>query len=108
MIASPRVRAARKEMQLKRLAAKEDDPEGYPEFYANQPFELVKAARQEEVRVARTGLVEANEDLQIAEITGEGLAAAQEAAAIAALVVEKLTAPAPKLGAALSAAPAAA
>lgn len=104
MIASQRVRDARKAVQLKRVDVKENDPEGYGEFYANQPSELVRAARHDEVRAARNALSTANEDLQVAEITGEGLVAAQEAQAIAALVVERMVAPAPKAGAALSAA----
>lgn len=101
MITSEKVRAARKEMQMKRLEAKAagspaDDPESrgsYGEYYENQPLQLVKAAKNDEIRIARNALVQANEDLAVAEVTGEGLVAAQEAQAIAALVVEKLSAP---------------
>jgi len=90
MQASEKVRAARKEMQLKRLKVKEENPDGYAEFYSNQPFQKVRAAKEKEVKDARTALRAAEEDLQVAQVTGDGLAAAQEQHAIATLVVAKL------------------
>ncbi len=103
MQASPKVRAARKEMQLKRLDVKANDIENYPEFYRNQPLQLVKAAKNAEIKSAQQALSVAIEDLAVAEITGEGLKAAQETRAIAALVVHKLTVPTSSTGANLSA-----
>jgi hypothetical protein len=90
MQASEKVRSARKDMQEKRLALKGSDD--YATFYANQPLQKVKAAKNEEMKSARTALRDAIDNLQVAEITGEGLKAAQEAHAIAALVVHKLDA----------------
>lgn len=88
MQASAKVRAARKKMQEDRLAQK--GSEGYTQFYANQPLQKVKAQRNAEKKAAQRALREAQENLQIAEITGDGLKAAQEAVQSAALSVHKL------------------
>ena len=85
-----RVQAARKEAQEKRLARK--GKKDYPEFYANQPLQKVKAAANEEIRRAKQSAKDAAEDLEVAEITGEGLEAAQEAAMAAYMLVAKLEA----------------
>jgi hypothetical protein len=85
-----RVQAARKEAQEKRLNAK--GKKGYPEFYANQPLQKVKAAANEEIRKAKQSAKDAAEDLEVAEITGEKLEAAQEAAMAAYMLVAKLEA----------------
>jgi ERCC4-related helicase len=103
MQASAKVRAARKEMQIARLKAKTEDPENYSEYYANQPLQKVRAAKAEEIKAARRALRDAQEDLAVAEITGEGLRAAQESHAVAALVVHKLSVPGANPGANLSA-----
>lgn len=92
MIGSPRVRAARKTQQLDRLAAKENDPEGYVDYYANMPSNKVRSEKATQIRGARADLRTAVEDLQVAEIDGVGLLSAQEAATVATLVVEKLVA----------------
>ena len=84
---SPEVQAARKKMQLARLEKKGDAD--YPEFYANQPMQKVRAQKNADSHAARDALKAANLALEIAEITGEGLQAAQEAQAIAALVAER-------------------
>lgn len=90
MQASTKVRAARKKMQIDRLAAKGDKTADYLTYYANQPLEKVRAAQNEEKKAARGALRDATENLAVAEITGEGLKAAQESVAIASLVVHKL------------------
>ena len=87
MRGSEAVRAARKKAQLARLAKKGD--KNYPEFYANQPLQLVKARANEQIRLDRLEVARTYEVLQIAEITGDGLLEAQEKAAIARLVLEK-------------------
>jgi len=102
MQTSEKVRAARKKMQEDRLA-KKGDP-NYAEFYASQPLQRVKAAKNDEMKAARKALRDATENLQVAEVTGEGLQAAQEAQAVAALVVHKLGARDAHPGVALSAA----
>jgi hypothetical protein len=88
MIASERVRDARKKAQLARLDKK--GKKDYAKYYANQPLQKVKAAKNEELRSARQALKDAAENLAVAEVTGENLEAAQESAAIANLVVTKL------------------
>jgi hypothetical protein len=102
MIASEAVRAARKKAHLARI--KEKKGKDYPAFYAAQPLQLVKAKTNAEIAAARQAAKDAAETLALAEITGENLAMAQERAAVAALVVEKMRAQANRrLGAALSA-----
>ncbi len=90
MQVSPAVRAAGKEMQLKRLEMK--GKKGYVEYYANQPKQLLRAAKNAELSGARTALVAARDALAVAEINGKGLAAATEQAAIAEIVFSKLAA----------------
>ncbi len=92
MIGSPRVRAARKSMQLDRLAAKENDPENYADYYANMPSQRVAREKSDQIRGAKQDLRDAIEDLRVAEIDGNNLLGAQEAATVASLVVEKLVA----------------
>lgn len=87
---SERVQAARKAAQKKRLAMK--GKKDYPEFYANQPLQKVKAAQNEEIRAAKAAYVDAVEDLQVAQITGEGLETAQEMVAVTGLVAQNLEA----------------
>lgn len=87
MLVSQAVRDARKKAQLKRLAKKGDDD--YPEFYANQPQQRAKARANAQITLDKLKVVETAEALQIAEITGEGLLAAQEKATVARLVLQK-------------------
>ncbi len=87
MIVSQKVRDARKKAQLNRLDRKGD--EDYPQFYANQPQQLVKAQAHEQIRLDKLAVKETAEALQIAEITGEGLLSAQEKATVARLVLNK-------------------
>ncbi len=88
MSASPAVQAAKKKMQLARLKEKEDNLEGYPEFYANQPAQVERARLSQIFKDAKAALRVANEALEIAVITGDGLEAARETQAIAAKVAE--------------------
>ena len=90
-------------MQLKRLEEKEKNLDGYPAFFANQPLQLVRAEKEKELKDAQANLRAAADDLQVAEVTGEGLAAAREAHAIAHQVVAILSAPEPSGGANLTA-----
>ncbi len=90
MAVSERVQKARKAAQIARL--KKKGSKDYPEYYANQPLQRVKAAANKEIRRAKQAVVEAREDLEVAEITGEGLESAQEALVVTRLVVEKLEA----------------
>lgn len=87
MMVSQTVRDARKKAQLNRLDRKGD--KDYPQFYANQPQQLVKAQANEQIRLDKLAVRETAEALQIAEITGEGLLAAQEKATVAQLVLRK-------------------
>ncbi len=87
MIVSQIVRDARKKAQLDRLGRKGDTD--YPQFYANQPQQLVKAQANEQIRVDKLAVSKTAEALQVAEITGEGLLAAQEKATVAQLVLRK-------------------
>ncbi len=93
MTTSPAVQAAKKKMQLARLEKKENDPEGYPEYYANQPAQLERAQAFKVYRDARQALKDADEALEVAIVTGEGLERAKETQAIAALVVERARPP---------------
>ncbi len=93
MIGSPKVREARKVAQKARIAAKKKGKgNDYAKFFANQPQQLVKAQINEKIHAARDELKDAAEALQIAEITGDGLLAAQEAAQVANLYLSKLLA----------------
>lgn len=88
MSASPAVQAAKKKMQLKRLDEKENNLENYPEFYANQPAQIERARLSKIYKDAQRAAREAQEVLDVAVITGEGLEAAREASAIATKVAE--------------------
>lgn len=88
MAMSKKVQAARKQAQKARLKKKGD--EDYPEYYASQPLQKVKAAANEAIRKANQDVANAEEDLQLAEITGEGLKEAQEGLVVARIYVEKL------------------
>jgi len=90
MIASAKVRAARKKAQEARLAKK--GSKDYSTYYANQPTEKVRAQEEAKIRGARQVHEDAVESLAVAEITGEGLAKAQENVVVTQLVVEKLAA----------------
>lgn len=85
---SAKLQAARKQAQKARLKKKGDDD--YPEFYAKQPLQQVKAAENEEIRKARQDVGNAAEDLKLAEVTGEGLKDAQEALPVARMVLYNL------------------
>lgn len=108
MQASEKVRSARKAQQQKRLDMKakvssgEITPESYSAYYAQQPLQRVKAAQNEEKRAARQAYKDARENLAVAEITGEGLEAAQEALAQASRVLSQFE-PRSGFGAQLSA-----
>lgn len=88
MAISAKLQAARKQAQKARLKKKGDDD--YPEFYANQPLQQVKAAENEEIRKARQDVGNAEDDLRLAEVTGEGLKDAQEALPVARMVLYNL------------------
>jgi len=87
MITSQAVRDARKKAQLDRLARKGDAD--YPQFYAKQPQQLVKAQENEQIRLDKVAVRDTAEALQISEITGEGILSAQEKATVAQLVLKK-------------------
>jgi len=84
---SPAVQKARKKMHLARLEAKKG--KNYAAYYAEQPEQVERAKKNAEFLKARQRLVEANEALEIATITGENLEEAKKAQAVAALVVER-------------------
>ena len=91
MIGSEKVREARKAGQLERLKVKENsNGNDYAEYFAGLPKQQLKAQVNEKIRSARQELRDAAEDLAVAEETGEGLLAAQEAAQVAALYVNKI------------------
>ncbi len=93
MVGSEKVRAARKKGQLARLEAKEKATGNeYAVWFAKLPKQVAKAAVNEQIHLAKQGLNDAAEALQIAEETGENLLAAQENAQVAALFVNKLEA----------------
>lgn len=81
------VHEAKKRMQLARLERKLEDD--YVSWYKEQPQQVERARLQAQHKAAIQTLKDANEALQVAEITGENLEAAREAQAIAALVVER-------------------
>jgi len=84
---SSAVQAARKKMQLSRLEQK--GTAGYVSYYASQPLQVEKARKNADWKAALKSLRDANEAFAVAEITGEGLEAARETQAIAALVAER-------------------
>lgn len=84
MIVSEKVRAARKDAQLKRLEKKQEavaaeDPESYSKFYAAQPLQAVKAEQNERIRLARVAVANAMDAVQFGEVTGESLAESRTA-----------------------------
>ncbi len=108
-----KVQAAKKAAQLSRLDAKAKgsklDKDGNSKYagssvedkdgnvtitdagyYANQPKQKVRAAENKKIADANTALADALENLEIAEISGKGLAAATEAAGLASMVVQNL------------------
>lgn len=91
MQGSAKVRAARKTQQKARIAAKKKGKgNDYAEFFANQPQQKLKAEINDKVRTAREEFTNAMDDLSVAEITGEGLLAAQETAHVSGLFLNKL------------------
>lgn len=102
MIGSEKVRAARKKGQLERHAIKKKSKGNeYAKWFAAQPKQQLKAKVNEQLRVARQGLRDAIETLQVAEETGEDILNAQENAHVARLYVEKLDA-SKRVGSAMS------
>lgn len=97
-----RVQAARKKVQTKRLDAK--TKKGYIDhcgkdglvdklgFFASQPLQLLKAAQNEKIRLARMDYVATQEDLEVAEITGDGLQEAQQKFVVAGLALRSVEA----------------
>lgn len=84
---TPAIQKARKKMHLARLEAKKG--KNYTAYYAGQPEQVERAKQNEKFLEARRNLVKANEALEIATITGEGLEDAKKEQAVAALVVER-------------------
>jgi hypothetical protein len=74
---SSEARAARKEAQLARLDEKENNLEGYPEFYANQPLQQARAEMNERIAEARRVLRQARKDFEVAQATGIDLEEAE-------------------------------
>lgn len=90
MIVSEKVRAVRKTAQKDRLKEKaKAKKNGYAEYYANMPQQLVKAKAQQQIHADRQEVKDTLEAVQISEITGEGLLNAQEKYTVAKLVLEK-------------------
>ncbi len=94
MSVSAAVQEARKAKQLERIEKKKGlktakDAANYAEWYANQPMQLVRAQKNATLQANREALKVANETLEVAEITGEGLDEAKHAQAVATLVVER-------------------
>lgn len=93
MIGSEKVRAARKKQQLARLVEKKKGKgNDYAQYFAKLPKQIAKARVNEQITLAIVDLKEAIETLLIAEETGEDLLAAQEAAQVAELYLQKLRA----------------
>lgn len=91
MLGSARVRAARKSGQKARVKFKKTAKGNeYAEYFANLPKQITKAKVGEKIREAKADLKDALEDLAVTEETGEDLLAAQEAAQVAKLFVQKL------------------
>lgn len=91
MLGSARVRTARKAGQKARVKFKKTAKGNeYADYFANLPKQVAKAKIGEKIRTAKQDLKAALEDLAVAEETGEDLLAAQEAAQVARLFVQKL------------------
>lgn len=85
---SVKLQAARKQAQKARL--KQKGKPGYPEFYANQPLQKVKAEENEAIRKAKSDHRNAIEDLKLAEVTGKGLQKSREQLQVTRLIVQQL------------------
>ncbi len=99
MAVSAGVQEARKKKQLERLAMKanmstKEDTRAYADYYASQPMQVERTKQNVAFRVAREALVEANDVLEIARISGDGLEEAEHDQAVAALVAERSQPPA--------------
>ncbi len=90
MAISPKLQAARKQAQKARLK-KKGDPD-YPEFYASQPLQKVKAEENEAIRKAKSDHRNAIEDLKLAEVTGNELQKAREELQVTRRIVQQLLA----------------
>ncbi len=87
---SVKLQAARKQAQKARL--KKKGKPGYPEFYASQPLQKVKAEENEAIRKAKSDQRNAIEDLKLAEVTGKGLKKAREQIQVTRLIVQQMVA----------------
>lgn len=87
---SSEARAARKDAQLARLAAKADSDIDYPEFYAGQPLQLARAEMNERISAARQAQRQAVKELEIAQATGINLEIAEAAVRSTALSLSGL------------------
>lgn len=87
---SSEARAARKDAQLARIAAKEDKDIDYPEFYADQPLQLARADMNARITAARQAQRQAVKDLEVAQATGVNLEVAEAAVRSVALTLSGL------------------
>jgi hypothetical protein len=87
---SSEARAARKDAQLARIAAKKKKGIDYPDFYANQPLQLARAEMNQRITVARQAQRQAVKDLEIAQATGVNLEIAEAAVRNGALTLSGL------------------
>jgi hypothetical protein len=87
---SSEARAARKDAQLARLAAKADSDIDYSEFYAGQPLQLARAEMNERIAAARQAQRQAVKELEIAQATGINLEIAEAAVRSTALSLSGL------------------
>ena len=87
-MASPKLQKARKLAQMDRLKRKGE--EGYNEFYRDQPLQKLRAEENEKIRKARLDVKKAEEDFELAKITGKDLKKAQEAVPVARMVLARL------------------
>lgn len=83
-----KVQEARKKQQRERL--KQKGKAGYGEYFANMPQQKLAAQENDKIVKAKADAVEAGEAMMLAEVTGEGLAAAEHDLAVANLVHAKL------------------
>ena len=92
MIVSEEARAARKDSQLARLAAKADEEVDYPTFYANQPLQQAKAKLNDQIRQGRVLERQAHKDMEVARATGINIEVAEAAVRDAAAAIAGLRA----------------
>ena len=91
MLGSEKVRKARKKGQLARLKFKKKAKGNeYAEYFAKLPKQVAKAKVTQRITDAKNELNDAIEALQIAQETGDGLLAAEEAVQIELLTIEQL------------------